>query len=61
MRVFAPAVIHAQDRQRYYDSFRAPTPELLTSLVHESIENSIESVERRLRKQSIDVPVRAAV
>ena len=45
---YAAAVIHAQDRQRYYESFRSPTPAALCSLVHESIENSIDSIERRL-------------
>lgn len=48
---YAPAVIHAQDRQRYYESFRAGSPEQLTALVHESIENSIDSVLRRLRAE----------
>ena len=58
---FLPAVIHAQDRQRYYDSFRTPDAELLTGLVHESIENSIDSVQRRLRQQGTTGPLRAAV
>lgn len=58
---FAPAVIHAQDRQRYYDAFKAPTPELLTTLIHESIENSIESVERRLRDLGGAAAARAEV
>ncbi len=50
---YAPAVIHAQDRQRYYEAFRADSPQLLTALVHESIDNGIDSVIRRLRSQGI--------
>jgi Fic family protein len=50
---YAPAVIHAQDRQRYYEAFRSGTPELLTGLVHESIDNGIDSVLRRLRSRGI--------
>jgi Fic family protein len=46
-----PAVIHAQDRQRYYDAFRAATPEPLVGLIHEAVDNSIDSVLRRLRSR----------
>lgn len=51
---YAPSVIHAQDRQRYYEAFRAGSPELLTALVHESIDNGIDSVLRRLRSRGIN-------
>ncbi len=58
---FLPAVIHAQDRQRYYDAFRTVSPDALTALVHESIENSIDSVQRRLRQRRATGPLRVAV
>jgi Fic family protein len=44
---YQPAVIHAQDRQHYYDCF-GDKHRGLTSLVRESVENSIESIHRQL-------------
>ena len=51
---YAPSVIHAQDRQRYYEAFRGGSADLLTALVHESIDNGIDSVIRRLRARGIN-------
>ena len=45
---YVPAIIHARDRQRYYQSFKAPDPAELTGLISDSLSNSIDSCLRFL-------------
>lgn len=45
---YMPAVVHAVDRQRYYDVLRAPSAADLAHLVKEALDNSIESAVRYL-------------
>lgn len=47
---YIPAVIHAVDRQRYYDVLRAPSATELAQLMREALENSIESAIRYLEE-----------
>jgi hypothetical protein len=43
---YVPAIIHAVDRQRYYDVLRAPNAGPLAELIAEGLSNSIDSVHR---------------
>jgi Fic family protein len=43
---YVPAIIHAVDRQRYYDVLRAHTPNRLAVLIREALLNGIDSVHR---------------
>jgi Fic family protein len=51
-RGYMPAIIHAQDRQRYYESFVAPTSEDLAILLAESLSNGCDSSLRFLEQRS---------
>ncbi len=55
---YVPAVIHATERHRYYESLRGPT-QTLQGLVLESMDNSIESAIKFFAEQSPPVPLRS--
>jgi Fic family protein len=55
---YVPAVIHATERHRYYESLRGPT-QALQNLVLESLDNSIESAIKFFAEQSPPVPLRS--
>lgn len=57
---YPPVIIHANDRQRYYECFRLPE-EHLVELVRESIESGIAAAHRKLDdppQQSVRAPLR---
>lgn len=54
---YLPAIIHAVERQRYYESLRLPAPTSI-SLVIESLENAINSAVKLFTSRD---PARAAV
>jgi Fic family protein len=43
-----PAVIHAAERQRYYESLKHPSPGMLLQIVRDAVDNSLGSVEKLL-------------
>ncbi len=43
---YVPAIVHAVDRQKYYDVLRAPTPSPLARLIRDGLATSISSVDR---------------
>mgnify|MGYP006287115495 CR=1 FL=1 len=45
---YVPAIIHAVDRQKYYEVLKAPTSAPLARLISNGLENSIDSVHRYL-------------
>ena len=45
---FPPAIMHHSERQRYYDSLKAPAAIALVQMVADSVENSISSIEKLL-------------
>lgn len=55
---YVPAIVHAIERQRYYEVLRAPHSGL-TSLIFESILGTVEAAERFLEEE-LDGSVRAA-
>jgi len=57
---YVPAVIHAIERQRYYDVLRNPHSGL-TTLICESLESTIEAAERFLDEKDEEDGVRVAV
>jgi Fic family protein len=56
---YVPAIIHAIERQRYYEVLRAPHSGL-TSLIHESIQGTVEAAEKFLEEAEENGSVRAA-
>lgn len=50
-----PAIVHARDRQRYYEAFVPPTSDELTDLLAASLENGIESCLRLLEQRRTGV------
>ena len=56
---YVPAVVHAIERQRYYDVLRSPHSGL-TTLICESLESTIEAAGRFLDEREEDGTVRAA-
>ena len=56
---YVPSIIHAIERQRYYEVLRAPHSGL-TSLIHESIVGTVEAAEKFLEEVDEDGSVRAA-
>mgnify|MGYP003417683607 CR=1 FL=1 len=44
-----PCIIHATDRQRYYESLRLPEP-ILRDLTMEAIDNALEQAEKVFRE-----------
>ncbi len=45
---YLPAVIHAIDRQRYYDALRQTRPGVLTGIVIESLNATLDAAIRTL-------------
>lgn len=43
-----PAIIHATERQRYYEALKAGTPSSLFTMLRDSVENSLASIEKLL-------------
>ncbi len=48
---YLPAIIHATERQRYYECIRQPLPEL-TRLLAESANSSLDAAEKFLRRRA---------
>jgi Fic family protein len=48
---YQPGIIHATERQRYYESLRTPQSGLL-ELVHESLDNALENADRYFAEES---------
>jgi hypothetical protein len=44
---YPPAIIHSADRQKYYEALKGSAP-IINSMVQESIENSLSSIEKLL-------------
>ncbi|MBW2525107.1 MAG: Fic family protein, partial [Deltaproteobacteria bacterium] len=43
-----PAIIHATERQRYYESLKASQPTLFVHMLRDAVENSMASIEKLL-------------
>ncbi len=45
---FPPAIIHATERQRYYEALKANTPANLVQMLRDSVDNAVSSIEKLL-------------
>ena len=43
-----PAIIHATERQRYYEALKAGSPSFIVGMLRDSVENSMASIEKLL-------------
>jgi hypothetical protein len=43
-----PAIVHATERQRYYEALKAPNPSALVKMLRDSVANALSSVEKLL-------------
>jgi Fic family protein len=43
-----PAIIHATERQRYYEALKSASPSVIVSMLRDSVENSMASIEKLL-------------
>jgi len=46
---YPPAIIHATDRQRYYDALKS-SPDAVSGIVQEALENAVESTLRYFQR-----------
>ncbi|MDY0059625.1 MAG: Fic family protein [Myxococcota bacterium] len=56
---YLPAIVHAQDRQRYYEAFVSSEPDEITELLALSLDNSIRSSFRFLEQRQYAAPLRS--
>lgn len=45
---FPPAIIHATERQRYYEALKATNPANLVQMLRDSVDNAVSSIEKLL-------------
>jgi Fic family protein len=43
-----PAIVHAAERQRYYEALKAPTPASLVQMLRDAVDNALASIEKLL-------------
>jgi Fic family protein len=43
-----PAIVHATERQRYYEALKASSPAVIVGMLRDSVENSMASIEKLL-------------
>ncbi len=46
---YPPSIIHSTERQRYYDALKG-SANIVLSMVHESVENALASIEKLLEE-----------
>jgi hypothetical protein len=52
---FPPAIIHAKERQRYYEALKAPSPSTLVQMMRDSVDDAVSSVEKLLDEHETNV------
>ena len=43
-----PAIVHATERQRYYEALKTPNPSRLVKMLRDSVDNALSSIEKLL-------------